>query len=746
MGTILTSLTKLLTGSFLSGLESRPYRPPKTRHPIFTYTDNGDVLDRTHTEPAPWEKILPQSFFDDWEGFKDLPPEEHERQYQVIRGFIWSCLKYKLTFDDGLNLIHKHAHKIPDYDFHKHDDNLRFVLITLPGELRRKEIEREQFEEELRNNREKYDEKLQQLTDAQTERYRRFAVLLPKLMSDIDQLIKDNIPTPPDHGLYMGTVPRILLTHHPKKLIADIVYRLTTTRIEESYFLPIETEYEPLRRHVFAQAPTIFRNLGIAAEDKEAYLKPAQSNLDPVSLLNLCFKDTSFGADLMAPIELRIPHQKRFEHWHILAKTGHGKTQTLHNIIHQDITSPEPPSLIIIEPKGDIIEPLSRLKLFEEYPERLSIIDPVKKPALNFFALPERIKSYPPETRALIVGKIAEAYSQALASADTEITPPQRNALNNVVRLVFSISGTIRDLLDILDDYPSKTKDVSALENSRFRPQIEQLDEWAIRFFRTQFYEGQFSISRRSLSSKLQNIIGSFLPFGEIFGANENKLDLYEAMETPGSVVLINTNKGILGEYASKLFGRLMVAQTMTAALQRGFLRSKKTPCYLIVDEAQDYFDESFQTILEQCRSVNVGLIFAHHDLNQIARFRSTALGQPSIKLAAPENDDLETMAATMNTPPDLLRNLPTGHFGLAVRGQPTVPLRVTFGTLKAQPQMSDPAHYRLLEDNARRFAPSPPIPAFVFQHLEDTIMPPSLNEPLSHPVSPGRKQLPDAD
>ncbi|MBP0574180.1 hypothetical protein J8J27_26110, partial [Mycobacterium tuberculosis] len=80
---------------------------------------------------------------------------------------------------------------------------------------------------------------------------------------------------------------------------------------------------------------------------------------------------------------------------HLLAPTGWGKTQTLQHVIYHDITGPNPPALVIIEPKGDMVATIQRLKLFTHQPDRLVVSDPELDPALNMFAMPaERRKRY----------------------------------------------------------------------------------------------------------------------------------------------------------------------------------------------------------------------------------------------------------------------------------------------------------------------------------------------------------------
>src|ERR1019366_10333911 len=94
-----------------------------------------------------------------------------------------------------------------------------------------------------------------------------------------------------------------------------------------------------------------------------------------------------------------IPEAARFEHTHIVAGSGHGKTQTLQHLILSDLATPDPPAMVIIDSQGDMIGKISRLTLFDgALADRLVIIDPrdiEHPPALNMFDVNlERISRY----------------------------------------------------------------------------------------------------------------------------------------------------------------------------------------------------------------------------------------------------------------------------------------------------------------------------------------------------------------
>lgn len=77
-----------------------------------------------------------------------------------------------------------------------------------------------------------------------------------------------------------------------------------------------------------------------------------------------------------------------------------------------------------------------------------------------------------------------------------------------------------------------------------------------------------------------------------------------------------------------------------------------RTPTYLYVDEAQDYFDETIKSLLTQGRKFNFGLILAHQNLAQLRpRLRAVIMGNTTIKVVGGVSDsDARALALDMRT------------------------------------------------------------------------------------------------
>lgn len=77
------------------------------------------------------------------------------------------------------------------------------------------------------------------------------------------------------------------------------------------------------------------------------------------------------------------------------------------------------------------------------------------------------------------------------------------------------------------------------------------------------------------------------------------------------------------------------------------YITAVRTPTYLYVDEAQDYFDETIKSLLTQGRKFNFGLILAQLR----PRLRAVIMGNTTIKVVGGVSDsDARALALDMRT------------------------------------------------------------------------------------------------
>ena len=122
--------------------------------------------------------------------------------------------------------------------------------------------------------------------------------------------------------------------------------------------------------------------------------------------------------DLKTPFA--IPEAARFEHLHMVAGSGHGKTQTLQYLISRDLedVARGDKTVIVIDSQGDLLRNILAAKHLP--PEKIVLIDPedIEFPvALNLFSVgQERLASYNALDRERLTNSIIELYDFVLGS------------------------------------------------------------------------------------------------------------------------------------------------------------------------------------------------------------------------------------------------------------------------------------------------------------------------------------------
>lgn len=526
-----------------------------------------------------------------------------------------------------------------------------------------------------------------------------FAGILDSLPNDI---AIDDIEDADSHGL---TVALIDLINSPAEVIERILVTwLTRQEPDASLFHP----------SIYEQLLTNYRIAsGIDPEDsqsRKSLVFPTKAKFEsPRELVDRYLEYTPFAVLFREPIPIKVPEETWFEHCHIMGGTGHGKTQLLQKLIHENLISAEasPRSIVVIDSQGDLIDTIVHLECFdpnrsEGLADRLIIIDPSDvehPPALNLFdANLKRVNGYSPADRERIMAGTIELYEYLFGSVfGAELTQKQGIVFSYLARLMLTIPGaTIITLRDLLEN------------GEPFRPYMEKLEGSARHFFESEFFDRSFAGTKQQLRRRLWGVFAN-PALERLFSHPTSKIDLFSALNR-GSVVLINTAKDLLKQSGCEVLGRFAIAMLGQAALERATLSNeKRTPALVFVDEAQDYVDEQVDGILTQARKYRMGLVLAHQTLDQLSpKLRSTIAANTSIKfvggLAA---KDARAVAEDMRTSPSFIQGMRKGksvtEFACFIKNATPCALRVKvpLGAVEAHGRLSD-SEYEVLCDRNR--------------------------------------------
>jgi hypothetical protein len=408
-------------------------------------------------------------------------------------------------------------------------------------------------------------------------------------------------------------------------------------------------------------------------------------------------------------LDFTIPTKVRFEHHHIVAGSGHGKTQTLQYLIANDLEAVADGNrtVIVLDSQGDLIRTIGSLEVFAPggpLHDRVVIIDPsdVEWPvSLNLFDVGmERLSGYAPLERERLTNSILELYDFVLGTLlSAEMTQKQNVIFRYVTRLMLHIpDATIHTLRELME--PGSEK--------KFAPHIRKLSGTARHFFDTEFTSKEFDQTKKQVLRRLWGILEN-QTFERMFAHPRSKLDLFAEMNT-GKVILINTAKDLLKEQGTEIFGRFFIALIAQAAQERATLpEHKRTPTIVYVDEAQDYFDRNIGLILAQARKYNVGMVLAHQYLGQLEpKLQEAFAANTAIKFAGGVSaKDARALAPMLYCSPELIEAQPKGSFAAHVRGttKGAVPLRFPFGYMEALPKMDKAERAALRQRMRDRYA-----------------------------------------
>lgn len=424
------------------------------------------------------------------------------------------------------------------------------------------------------------------------------------------------------------------------------------------------------------------------------------------------------------PPKFSVPDDIKFEHTWILGGSGAGKTTLFYKEILENLEKSNPPAMVIIDPKGTMLQTISRLKCFDpvngKHKDRLVIIDMTDfdhLPALNMFhpADPKRFASYSPQQRQQVINNTINLLAYAFDSRKNALTAQQTTCFNHACRLLFTLdrTATLADLISLLGDKATNAED------SKWYADINRLPPTPRTFFLTKFFK-DWKTTRQGVETRLHGILEDPL-VDAIFSAPIRKVDMFAYLQQRKTVI-INVPAGLMLEDTALLLSRYAVALTLSAALERLTIpKSQWTPAFLFVDEFQQVADEQKSPqLLRMAREYRLGAFLANQDIDAIpSALRSPMSAATTTKYASALGGmDLTFMAREMRCRPETLAAIGpdkvnnTGYFACYVRGHTPQPVTVSipFGAVEHEPKMSD-ASYEILLQRSRSLISIPPEP-----------------------------------
>ena len=293
----------------------------------------------------------------------------------------------------------------------------------------------------------------------------------------------------------------------------------------------------------------------------------------------------------------------RSTHFYAVGASGSGKSKFLQSLIIQDIIRDE--GFGVIDPHGDLVEDVKGWLHFwtkKDFRSEIVLIDPADLENTACFNPLEPVDGIPPERLA---GQLVEAFKKIWADAWGE---RMADILRNSLIALAENNLTLLELPLLLTEKAARKKILANVKS----PTCLQ---------RFKYFESVPASTWREWLESTLNTVDAFLSdpaIRMIFASKRSSFNLRDIMDHK-KILLVNLNKGKLGDSAN-LLGALLVSKIKMAAFSRTDIpQTERQPFYLYIDEFQNFATNSFVEILSEARKYRLSLILAHQNLSQLS-------------------------------------------------------------------------------------------------------------------------------
>jgi hypothetical protein len=299
--------------------------------------------------------------------------------------------------------------------------------------------------------------------------------------------------------------------------------------------------------------------------------------------------------------EFGIKMLDRMRHMYIIGKSGTGKSTLLENMAIDDVI--EGRGIIVVDPHGEFAD-----KVINSIPESriqdVVVIDPSDREWPVAFNILENVgEDYKGIVASGFVGIFKKIFGNSWGP-----------------RLEYILRNTVLAILD--SENPTMLGIPRMLTDPQFRNWVvAQVKDSVIR----DFWETEFAAmdirQRTEAVAPILNKVGQFLSTStirNIVGQPKSTIDIRKIMDEQ-KILIVNLSKGKIGEDNMALLGSMIITKVQLAAMSRANVDvTERPPCFLYVDEFQNFATESFATILSEARKYNLGLTIAHQYVKQM--------------------------------------------------------------------------------------------------------------------------------
>jgi hypothetical protein len=296
-----------------------------------------------------------------------------------------------------------------------------------------------------------------------------------------------------------------------------------------------------------------------------------------------------------------IKSDDRRRHMYLIGKTGMGKSNTMENMIVEDIRAGR--GVGVVDPHGDTAE-----KIMRHIPSnRINDVVYINPADMEYPVAFNILESVDPRYKHLIASGLMGVFKKIWPDV---WSPRMEYILNNTLLALLDYPGsTMLGVNRMLSDKDFRQKVVEKIKD----PIIQAF--WEVEFAK---YTERLAVEA---VASIQNKVGQFLSapiIRNIVGQVKSSINIREIMDE-GKILIMNLSKGRIGEDNSGLLGGMLITKIQLSAMERVEIpEEERKDFYLYVDEFQNFATASFANILSEARKYRLNLITAHQYIEQL--------------------------------------------------------------------------------------------------------------------------------
>jgi len=312
------------------------------------------------------------------------------------------------------------------------------------------------------------------------------------------------------------------------------------------------------------------------------------------------------------PTRFKVNERLRRQHSFVVGKTGAGKSVLLHYFIRHYMMYDIKPSLVLLDPHGDLADFVARDKYWLTSNRLVYIrFDQIGDRSIHFnpFDLPYSSEDFINRAQLQFAGAVERIVGETF-------TPRQRTLIRSCVSLMLHRPGsTLVDLIRILQD--GQNADLLRYGQEKLPNPIDR------QFFAGSFADPLYKPTKLALVSRLTDIVRD--PVVRRVTCEPSSINLRKLLDS-GKVIVIRFDPYTQGRDTIRTIGQLFNAAILSHVLGRS--SKQRHPIHMLVDECQYFVSPTITEILGESRKFGLYLTLATQRIDSLdTELQDAALG-----------------------------------------------------------------------------------------------------------------------